>query len=199
VPQSALCHLNFELINNLWQSLAVPLEYMPTRSRRSIRLPGYDYSAAGYYFVTIHAVPGIPAFSSVDESGTYVNGLGSLIQQAWKALAERFPVCSTDVFTVQPNHVHGIVMMNAANVAIHSSHDDAGRKALGEIIRAFKSLSAIAVNRQLRRSGTPVWQRGFHDRVIRDEGELARARQYVAFNEMKTLQQRHESGGSSQS
>jgi hypothetical protein len=47
---------------------------------------------------------------------------------------------------------------------------------------AFKSLLGIAVNRYLRRAGQPLWQRTYGDRVIRDEDELLRIRQYIAQN-----------------
>jgi hypothetical protein len=44
---------------------------------------------------------------------------------------------------------------------------------------AFKSLSGIAVNRHLGRTGQPLWQRNYGDRVIRDKNELLRIRQYI--------------------
>jgi len=56
---------------------------------------------------------------------------------------------------------------------------------LSDVVRAFKSVSAIAANRALGRSGQPLWQRSYYDRIIRDEEELQRYRQYVADNPLK--------------
>jgi putative transposase len=53
---------------------------------------------------------------------------------------------------------------------------------LGEIVRVFKSTSALEVNRHLERAGRPVWQRGYFERVIRDERELQMVRRYIAEN-----------------
>ena len=53
---------------------------------------------------------------------------------------------------------------------------------LGEIVGAFKSLSAIGCNRLLGRSGQPFWQRGFHDHLIRTDQALERIRWYIAAN-----------------
>jgi hypothetical protein len=52
---------------------------------------------------------------------------------------------------------------------------------LGAIVRGFKS----AVTAAARKEGAgvrPVWQRGYHDRIIRDEAELERFRQYIVDN-----------------
>ncbi len=52
---------------------------------------------------------------------------------------------------------------------------------LGAIVGSFKT----AVTRELHIQGLvdgPVWQRNYWDRVIRNEDELNRIRQYIAFN-----------------
>jgi putative transposase len=53
---------------------------------------------------------------------------------------------------------------------------------LSEIIRAFKTFSSRKVN-QLRDSpGVPLWQRNYHERVIRTEQGLNDTRQYILDN-----------------
>ncbi|MGH6630026.1 MAG: transposase, partial [Burkholderiales bacterium] len=49
---------------------------------------------------------------------------------------------------------------------------------LGEVIGAFKSLSALAVNRALRRSGK-LWQEDYYEHVIRNPKELGQTREYI--------------------
>jgi REP element-mobilizing transposase RayT len=53
---------------------------------------------------------------------------------------------------------------------------------LGNVVRAFKSISAISINRALDRQGIPLWQRNYYERVIRDEQELTAIRQYIVDN-----------------
>ena len=157
-----------------------------TTGRKSIRLPGYNYSTAGYYFVTVRANHGLPALSRIDEDGTCLTALGSLVQHAWDSLPSRFPSCSTDVFSVQPDHVHGIIVLHEADLI----NVKANAVTLSAIVRAFKSISAQTINRHTGNESRRVWQRGFYERVIRNEQELLNTRQYVAFNELKTAQQR---------
>jgi putative transposase len=57
-------------------------------------------------------------------------------------------------------------------------------RTLGDVIRAFKSLSAIHVNRLLMRYG-PLWQRNYYEHIIRDEGELNRIRDYITHNPLQ--------------
>jgi putative transposase len=52
----------------------------------------------------------------------------------------------------------------------------------GEITRAFRSISAIAIHRQLGHSGQPVWQRDYHDRIVRNEREYEAIAAYVFNN-----------------
>lgn len=53
---------------------------------------------------------------------------------------------------------------------------------LGDVIGAFKSLSAHRANKILGRSGTPFWQRNYYEHIIRNDAALDRIRQYIANN-----------------
>ena len=56
------------------------------------------------------------------------------------------------------------------------------RHGLPEIVRAFKSFSARRINAMRRSPGRPVWQRNYYERIIRDEVELQRIREYIRYN-----------------
>jgi len=56
------------------------------------------------------------------------------------------------------------------------------RHGLPEIVRAFKSFSARRINALRRTPGRPVWQRNYYERIIRDEAELKRIREYIRYN-----------------
>jgi REP element-mobilizing transposase RayT len=49
-------------------------------------------------------------------------------------------------------------------------------------MRAFKSLSAIAANRVLGRTGTPFWQRNYYEHIVRNEQDLDQTREYIVGN-----------------
>ena len=53
---------------------------------------------------------------------------------------------------------------------------------LGAIVRSYKAAVARRINRRRRTPAARVWQRGYWERIIRDEGHLDRVRRYIAAN-----------------
>jgi REP element-mobilizing transposase RayT len=53
---------------------------------------------------------------------------------------------------------------------------------LGAIVGAFKSLSAIAVNQALGRTGRRLWQEDYYEHIIRNVEELEITRDYITHN-----------------
>ena len=53
---------------------------------------------------------------------------------------------------------------------------------LGAIVGNFKSVTARRVNRMRKTPGAPVWQRNYHERIIRNQRELDAVRQYIQDN-----------------
>ena len=177
--------------------------YDPERHhRRSIRLEGHDYLQVGVYFVTI--------ITRGRELLFDVPALHRVAAMLWERIPRNFPHVELDERGVMPNHVHGIVVIAGAGVT-HSVQgvttaqddrpDDGARLenrasvnalplprpgptpgSLGAIVGNFKSVAARRINRVLGTPGTVVWQRNYYDRIIRNEKELRRAREYIANN-----------------
>ncbi len=55
-------------------------------------------------------------------------------------------------------------------------------KTLGAMVRAFKGAVTARINTLRATPGTPVWQRNYHEHIIRDERSLNRIRQYIRDN-----------------
>ena len=53
---------------------------------------------------------------------------------------------------------------------------------LPTIIRSFKSAAGKYVNEVRESPGTPVWQRNYYERIIRNDDELLRTRDYIRAN-----------------
>ena len=58
-------------------------------------------------------------------------------------------------------------------------------KTLGEIIGAFKTVSAKQINIIRNSPGISIWQRDFYEHIGRNENELFRIRQYIINNPIK--------------
>jgi REP element-mobilizing transposase RayT len=143
----------------------------PTPERKRLRLSGFDYATPGAYFFTVVTVKRQPLFGRIDEEAMVMNLAGDAVTGVWSALPDRFRGVELDEFVVMPNHVHGILWLVG----------DEPSTTLGKVMRAFKSLSARGVNTALEREGA-VWQRGFHERVVRNDEELRKFRKYIVEN-----------------
>jgi len=53
---------------------------------------------------------------------------------------------------------------------------------LGEVVGAFKSISAIVANRVLARKGKSLWQEDYFEHIIRGVEELEKIREYIIHN-----------------
>ncbi len=80
--------------------------------RRSIRLPGYDYSQPGAYFITICVQDRVCLFGEVVEDKMCLNDLAEIVIEEWKKTQEMRPRIQIDAFVVMPNHFHGILIID---------------------------------------------------------------------------------------
>src|ERR1700704_2199933 len=144
----------------------------PRPRRRSLRLPGYDYSQAGAYFITACTQNRIVLVGEVIDGDVRLNEMGTIVQQTWDDLPTHYHGIDLDAFIVMPNHVHGTIIL---------ADESARRHAIPEIVRGFKTFSARRVNERAGKSGV-LWQRGYYEHVIRNEKALARIRHYIANN-----------------
>lgn len=56
---------------------------------------------------------------------------------------------------------------------------------LGAIVLQFKSAAAKRINEMRKSPGAPVWQRNYYERVVRNEEDLMRIREYIFDNPRK--------------
>jgi REP element-mobilizing transposase RayT len=161
-------------------------EPTPTPRRHSpLRHPTYDYSTPGAYFFTVVTIDRGELFGSVRNDEMILSPAGDAVDAVWNALPSRHSTIKLDAFVVMPNHMHGIVWLLDANEAENTRPSGArAHLSLGQVIRAFKSLSAIDVNRVLRRTGA-VWQRNYYEKVVRSELQLNALRKYIEENPIR--------------
>jgi REP element-mobilizing transposase RayT len=152
---------------------------LPKRKRN--RLKNYEYSQNGMYFVTIctknHAnffgrilsttvkmadgVSPAPAVEFTD--------FGKIAEIELKEIPKRYIGILVDCFVIMPNHVHAIII----NVSEAGGASPA--PTLSVIIGGYKSGVS-------RLCGYPLWQRSFHDHIIRNERAYCRISQYIENN-----------------
>jgi len=159
--------------------------------RRSIRLKNYDYSQTGYYFVTICTRNRECILGNVVDGEMQLSKIGQFVQIAWNDLLKRFENIELDKVTVMPNHIHGVITIVEAGLALPKEGAASSAPTrdvpirLMDVVRAFKSISAINVNRFLSRVGIPLWQPNYYEHIIRNEESLNRVREYIGTNPLR--------------
>ncbi len=100
--------------------------------RRSIHLPGYDYSRAGAYFVTICSQDWACLFGDIADGALRINDAGRIIEKWWIELNRKFPNVQTGEFVVMPNHFHGIIIIHDEPVGadLRVRPDNTGQSAI---------------------------------------------------------------------
>jgi putative transposase len=182
--------------------------YNPNQHRRqSIRLRGWDYTTPGAYFITIctHQRENLLAEARFK----------AIVENAWLAIPGHHQARHVllDEWVVMPNHLHGILILTddgrgevgavgarqlgdaaicksipTSNCLAPTGHMKPG--SIGAIVGNFKSLTARRINALRRTFGGPVWQRGYYDRMVRDERELNAIRAYIDDNPRRWAEDR---------
>ncbi len=168
------------------------MSYDPQKHhRRSIRLKGYDYAQAGAYFVTICAWQRECLFGEIVDDEMRLNDFGRVVEEEWLRTAEVRPNVDLDAFVIMPNHVHGTIVIcdDGMGASVGATRQVAPTRlaagSLGAIIGQIKSITAKRINALRNTPGQPVWQRNYHEHIIRSETALNNIRQYIAHNPMR--------------
>lgn len=176
--------------------------------RRSIRLQGYDYSQAGAYFITIVAYQRECLFGEITNGEMRLNGYGKIVQWEWLELPKRIRYIELGAYVVMPNHFHGILVFrnpvvgatrpdltvtHSGKAGLHNEISDGiggspltprGPKpaSLGAIMAQFKSRVTKRLWKIPALNGTPIWQRNYYERIIRNADEANRIHLYIESN-----------------
>lgn len=136
--------------------------------RKSPRIPEYDYSEANFYFITICTDGKKCIFG---EAGN-LNWLGRIAEENLIKISAINPSIRLDHYVVMPNHIHAILDVGPDN-----------QKNLSNVIGQYK----MSVTKLARKkvAGFRVWQRSYHDHVIRNQVGYEKIWAYIENNPLK--------------
>ena len=169
--------------------------------RKKIRLEGYDYSQAGYYYITIcvedrheilgivgDAHPGVPHTVGDTHPGVpcvELNDTGKMVKQHIDNILLFYNAVKINKYVIMPNHIHMIIVLEhgTPGCASPTEHGTPGcasptKSTLAKIINAFKSLTS-------RKFGESMWQRSYYEEIIRSESRYRQIWQYIENNPSK--------------
>ena len=154
--------------------------------RKSSRLKGYDYAQPGAYFVTLCTQDRTCLFGDVCAGKMRLNAFGKIVADEWVKTAEIRDEIDLDEWVVMPNHFHGILVIGRGDRPVAPTKSVAAigpqSRSVAAAIAGFKSAATKRINTLRGTPGMPVWQRNYHEHIIRNEDSLDRLRQYILDN-----------------
>jgi REP element-mobilizing transposase RayT len=149
--------------------------------RHSIRLPGYDYSQPGAYFVTVCTRNKECLLGEIKNGEVVLNEAGKTIQAEWVRTPSIRKGVLLDEFVIMPNHLHGIIVLaNCRGVSQYApTKFRSPSQTVGAIIRGFKSTTTKQINVSRNNPNLLVWQRNYYEHIIRSEKSLEEIRKYI--------------------
>ena len=176
----------------------------------SNRHPNWDYSLAGSYFITICTANREHYFGEIIDDEMELSEIGKVVLNEWMKTPELRPDMNIilDEFCIMPNHFHAIIMiggyrrdathrrdaMHCVSTTITPTPTTTPTidikqktpnkfgpqsKNLGAVVRGFKS----AVKKYATMNNINfTWQPRYHDRIIRNENEFYRIKNYIYNN-----------------
>lgn len=132
--------------------------------RKRIRLMNYDYSSNNAYFLTICTENRICCLR--DRETLEPTHYADVVKTAIENIETIYPGVTVDKYVIMPNHIHLILLLSGAEVDIST------------IIRLMKRHVTTTI-------GKPIWQKSFHDHIIRDEKEYLMIWEYIENNPVK--------------
>lgn len=140
------------------------MKYNPDiHHRRSIRLPHYDYSQVGYYFVTICINERLYLFGNIENNTMILNDAGKMVEIWYQETQNKFVNIRCLDHIVMPNHFHCIWQNTGENLT-----------SLSTVVQWFKTMTTNTYIRGVKQQlwepfYKKLWQRNYYEHVIRNE------------------------------
>jgi len=167
-------------------------------ARKHPRLSGHDYSSDGSYFITLcvkdmHELFGQVVVGRDAHSAPQVqlSEYGAIVAKHIDKIKVQFQSVSIDKYVIMPNHIHMIITVKRVE---ETSVGAEGRGAMWTsrptgaviptLVRTFKTM----ITKEL---GVSMWQRSYHDRIIRSEAEYWRVWRYIEENPGRWAEDRY--------
>lgn len=145
-------------------------------TRKPNRLTEYSYKTPNAYFITICTANKLHLFwhpvgaSIARPEDVQLSRYGVIVDEAIRSIPKYYPAVSLDHYVIMPNHIHLLLQIKS---------DCDGRPMVAPTISTVVQQMKGAVS---KRVGFPVWQKGFHDHVIRSETDYQEIWEYIENN-----------------
>jgi REP element-mobilizing transposase RayT len=171
------------------------MTYDPERHhRRSIRLPGHDYTGPATYFITACVNGREPLFGDIIAGDMHCNDFGTIVWKEWHRSGEIRAELGLAAFVVMPNHIHGLMVFEPGErpLRFEPPHPQDSSvplrrepRSLGSFVAGFKMVCTKRINELRETPGMPVWQRGYFEHIVRTDNAFAGITNYILTNPLR--------------
>ena len=172
---------------------------MEQNERKLNRLENYDYSSNGLYFITICTKDREKYLSDIISVGNAALGVpqnimtgndifdvpivklteyGKIVNENIKKINDIYRYVSVTKYVIMPDHIHMILFVSDyEDKPLKNGTPRAAfpTKSVSQIINGLKSISTKQI-------GFSIWQKSFHDHIIRNEKEFLEICAYIDNN-----------------
>lgn len=154
--------------------------------RKQLRLPEYDYSQVGCYFITVCAEERKMLFwdsvgaDIIRPDAPPLSACGMTVEQAILDIPVHYPQVTLHKWVVMPNHIHLLLQINEVGGRMISAPTRTISTMIGQMKRAAS-----------KGAGRPIWQKGFYDHVIRNEADFLIIWNYIDTNPARWAEDRY--------
>lgn len=162
------------------------LTVKPSMKRRMV---GHDYHGKAVYMVTLCIEGRLPLLGTLCGRDDYhvkpwirLSDLGKQVKQMWLKIPEFHPEVKLLAFQPMPDHIHGILHVTRP-MQCH----------LGRVIQGFKKgcHDAWQAMGDIEKPSTSLWEEGYNDRILHDNGQLNRWFNYLIDNPLRLWTKRN--------
>ncbi len=158
-----------------------------TPTRKKMRLEGYDYSRAGCYFITIcvknrqELLGRIVGDGVLDVPYCDLSETGKLVDSQMRDMSYLYEDKWIEKYVIMPNHVHMMVVVERKDGSprVLDGTSRTPSPTTNAAIPSFVSTLKRYINKNC---GVGLWQRSYHDHIIRNEAEYQKIWQYIEEN-----------------
>ncbi len=155
------------------------------KDHKQFRLPYFNYSSTGIYFITICTKNRVDFFGKIEGGSMILSEIGKIAEDCWIKIPEISTFASLDQFIDMPDHVHGIIHINNPdeNSLLIKREFKIRPRSISTVVSGFKS--AVTKRCHSIDPALIIWQSRFFERIIRNEYELHNVREYIINNPIR--------------
>ena len=155
----------------------------------SARASWHDYDG-GSYFITICTKDREHFFGEIVDGEMVLSDIGKYADEQFKNVTSHYPYAEIPLWTIMPNHLHAIVIIDGNKTKYDRRVVETWRAAslrdianlqgwLSVVIGGLKSSITHYANQNALDF---AWQPRFHDHIVRDISEMNRIADYIENN-----------------